>query len=600
MDQIRLLSANIPNYLRDAVKILMTGADFELEDMLPIPLGAIQDTADKCLALAVAVENKFDFVMRLTAELLEACVSSQGKYEEDLREVRTAREIAEEHKKSAEEKKRLATEIYNQMKKSVEKAEKSYYDALDSMPSGWDMIGKNVVESIANTFTGMLDAVSFKWAKSDKKGSRPGKSPEAQSLPGASIDRGMLEAYGLAQLLQTYTTALVSATLSNDGMLKSSLANGMDKLEYCKQQYQNVLKKTKAISNNPVKDRIVVLCETGTKLCQELKETTKSFQNEEADGSSIVKNLLKLQDDVMTIATESKNVMGTNPIDSRAPNLSSMPQEVDPNATAAQIEVQNARYKIQHASAQLESSREKYDKTCDRMLDASQKLGELIAEIKRLNIQEINFEQIRETLMKGIKALGELREQWDKLVSFFQMMSNIIKCCLNTSLKGFLEYARTSQTHSLKGYPITSLKKDMIYHQTFQANKIAHVVNMIATSYVEVSSRHLTHRIAGLGGMLGLDPEKDAHKIEMERQKLLNGCEEAQADIRNLVKKRKNDFDRQVTSRIQTIETELRNALPPVDPSDKSVIRMQKAVEQGTKNARAIEPKLELDVEDFI
>lgn len=84
MDQIRLLTAKIPNHLRDAVKLLIHGADFELEEMLPIPLGAIHDTANKCLALATAVENKFNYVMRLKEELLEACVSAQGRYEEEL------------------------------------------------------------------------------------------------------------------------------------------------------------------------------------------------------------------------------------------------------------------------------------------------------------------------------------------------------------------------------------------------------------------------------------------------------------------------------------------------------------------------------------
>ena len=400
------------------------------------------------------------------------------------------------------------------------------------------MIGKNVVESIANTFTGFLDAVSFKWAKSDKKGGKStNKSSETQSSSAASVDKQTLEAYGLAPLLQTYTTALVLTALGKDDKLHPSLAGNLDKVEYCRQQYQNTLKRANAISKNVVKDRIVDLSGTGIKLCQELKENAKSFGTDDPGCSAILKTLLKLQEDVMTMASESKNVMGTNATDSRAPNLSAMPPEVNPDATAAQIEVQNVRYKIHQASAQLDTCRGMYDKSCDRMMDASQKLGEIIADIKKLKIQEINFEQIRDTLMKGIRALGELREQWDKLVSFFQMMSNIIKCCLNTSLKGFLQYAETSQAHSLKGYPISSLKKDMIYQQTFQANKIAHVVNMIATSYVEVSSRHLTHRIAGLGGMLGLDPEKDAHEIELKRQELLDGCQEAQEDIRQLVKK---------------------------------------------------------------
>ena len=220
--------------------------------------------------------------------------------------------------------------------------------------------------------------------------------------------------------------------------------------------------------------------------------------------------------------------------------------------------------KFEQSAAQLDHTRERYDKACDKLMADSDKLGKIMADIAKLDIQKIDFETIKSTLSKGIKALGELREQWDKVVRFFQMMSNLIKCCLNTSLKEFLECAGFTQTGCLKGFfPISSLKKDMIYRHAFQAAKISHVVNMIAGSYVEISNNHLMDRIAGLGKLLGYDPEKEMNELLKEREKLHSGLQTAQKSIVDLVKKRKAEFESKVAARVNKIKTEIENALPP-------------------------------------
>ncbi len=38
----------------------------------------------------------------------------------------------------------------------------------------------------------------------------------------------------------------------------------------------------------------------------------------------------------------------------------------------------------------------------------------------------------------------------------------------------------------------------MIYQQAFQAAKVSYLVNMISTSYTEVSNKHVMQQIAGM------------------------------------------------------------------------------------------------------
>ena len=55
MDQIRLYTMSVPNFLKSAVQILAQGTTKQVEVMLPTHLKKIQETAVNCKALAFEV-----------------------------------------------------------------------------------------------------------------------------------------------------------------------------------------------------------------------------------------------------------------------------------------------------------------------------------------------------------------------------------------------------------------------------------------------------------------------------------------------------------------------------------------------------------------
>lgn len=77
MDAIRLYSAQVPDYVKKVVRILVEGTEEDVEDLVPIELIKIDRNASECLRLAQAVEAKFEQVMDLPGELLQ--VSSAAK-----------------------------------------------------------------------------------------------------------------------------------------------------------------------------------------------------------------------------------------------------------------------------------------------------------------------------------------------------------------------------------------------------------------------------------------------------------------------------------------------------------------------------------------
>ena len=120
------------------------------------------------------------------------------------------------------------------------------------------------------------------------------------------------------------------------------------------------------------------------------------------------------------------------------------------NRSAVQAAMQNAQLKIDTATHLIKDSQGRYDSSIKTLKESNDELGKVLAEIAKFDMQKINFEKIRETLIKGIKALAQLREQWGKLVLFFQTISNLIRCSLDTSLKEFIETTKAGQYVSAK------------------------------------------------------------------------------------------------------------------------------------------------------
>ena len=612
MDQVRLMTAQVPEHLKDAVKILLQGEDEDLEDLLPIKLSAIQNIADKCVALASSVEKKFEEVMDLAGEVLESSTSAKGTYEDKLKDVEAELAVARQNRETANERKKVSKDQFDKLQRAVNKAERDYEKAMDSMPGGWSMIGMNTVEGMSNAFTTVLSGVGRiatlgigspdGEAKSlvEKAASKLWSGKSSNEKP---LDEKTIDAYTKVPELKSYADSL-KMTCIEDDELKANVAQSDESIRYLHAQFKHILQEIGIKGNNNVKNLLIALSDEGMQICTQLKELTKAMNQEEEAGRGLAQKIITFHEKVLILQVEGNAILGSCPTESKAPNQSLMPQAQDTSKSATQQAVQDARFKIEASTAQLDSTKERYDKSCDKLMENTEKLGKIIAEIKKLDIHKINFQQIRETLIKGIRALGELREQWTKLVRFFQTMSNIIRCSMSTSLAEFTEIAEKAEQRKeeTERYTLTKLIKDMIYKQAFEAAKIAHLVNMISGAYVDVSNRYIMSRVAGLGKLQGYDDtEKDRNALQREFNALVEGCEEAQEGIKDVVLEHKREFDRRVEMRIKTIKTELSAALPPPLPSDRTDSKMKEVVKKAMDTVKEVVPTTTkgFDPDDF-
>ena len=246
---------------------------------------------------------------------------------------------------------------------------------------------------------------------------------------------------------------------------------------------------------------------------------------------------------------------------------------------------ENARFKIAETRGRLETEENRYDQICKELGQRNEELSTKLQYLAKLSLEKIaNFDQIRETLIQGLKALASVREQWQKLVEFFQFITNIIKVCQKESLASFVEYAKVGKKRVLaNGYADTDFMRDLIYEQVSQANTTSYLVWSISNVYVEISRKHLMSPLASLGHLIALDPEKERHTIEAKRNELMKGSKEAQEAIKKHVSETKEDFHEKVTKGIKQIETELLKALPSEDPA--KIKEMSDSVKSDIKEA---------------
>ena len=592
MDQIRLYSSNVDKHVKTAVKFLIAGSAEDVQSMVPDALKNIEVIADDCLELATSVEKEFVAVMKLIAELLEACTRAKGQHEEDLKAAKIAHEVAEEHMKAVQAEKEDVLSRRNEMEKQMKEANEEFKDAIKSMPGAWSIIGKACADTMisATRVVGaipsmMLGRLGFNTRSSQEsqvnEPTRDSNCPQ-HSEGALAIYKIVPEVYGLVETL--VTLAHGDEVMKGDKKAKHGVLRSMKVLESIKKY------RLEEVNESQTKTKVLNLCKDAIDLSETLsKKPQLQYSKEDIEEIHLQADMLLEEADILLGVSHS--VIGTNALPNTSPNLAKQPV-YNSDGGLVQQALDSYRFRTETAKEMLKDSRRAYEASCDEVANKTREVTNLLVEMKELDLKEIDMEKIRQTLVKGIQALGELREQWGKLVRFFQMLSNLVKCCLSTSLKTFVQTSRNRLAQGDSGMSATM--RDVIFEQAFQANQIAYVVNSISSVYVEVSDKHLMERITCLGKLIALDPANNEHEIMLRREELNQGCEEAQEAIRRIALNKKKEITEAFDKRIGRIESEVEVLLPPI--SEKRAEEIKEKVKSNIAMSKA---DIEAEIDDL-
>ena len=592
MDQIRLYSSNVDKHVKTAVKFLIAGSAEDVQSMVPDALKNIEVIADDCLELATSVEKEFVAVMKLIAELLEACTRAKGQHEEDLKAAKIAHEVAEEHMKAVQAEKEDVLSRRNEMEKQMKEANEEFKDAIKSMPGAWSIIGKACADTMisATRVVGaipsmMLGRLGFNTRSSQEsqvnEPTRDSNCPQ-HSEGALAIYKIVPEVYGLVETL--VTLAHGDEVMKGDKKAKHGVLRSMKVLESIKKN------RLEEVNESQTKTKVLNLCKDAIDLSETLsKKPQLQYSKEDIEEIHLQADMLLEEADILLGVSHS--VIGTNALPNTSPNLAKQPV-YNSDGGLVQQALDSYRFRTETAKEMLKDSRRAYEASCDEVAKKTREVTNLLVEMKELDLKEIDMEKIRQTLVKGIQALGELREQWGKLVRFFQMLSNLVKCCLSTSLKTFVQTSRNRLDQGDSG--MSAVMRDVIFEQAFQANQIAYVVNSISSVYVEVSNEHLMERITCLGKLIALDPASNSHEIMQKQLELNQGCAEAQEAIRRIALNKKKEITEAFDKRIGRIESEVEVLLPPI--SEKRAEEIKEKVKSNIAMSKA---DIEAEVDDL-
>lgn len=323
----------------------------------------------------------------------------------------------------------------------MKNAEEEFKEAINSMPSVWETIGRacadtfiNVVRTISIIPNAMLGKQGFNTDSSQtSQVNQSTKDSNRQKNP-----EGVLDIHKIVREVHGQVETLVN--LARDGQIMERNESAMKGLLHTKKVLESIEKnRLEKVSKSQMKQKVVNLCRNAIDLSQTLLSTKPRLQDSHEDNEEVNMQADMLLEEAQALLAVSHSVLGNNALPNTSPNLAKQPVHQLTNGGLVQQAFDNYRFRTETAKQMLMDSRRAYEKSCDDVAQKTKEATNLLVEMRELDLKKIDIETIRQTLIKGIRALGELREQWGKLVEFFQMLSNIVKCCLHTSLKTFTQ-----------------------------------------------------------------------------------------------------------------------------------------------------------------
>ncbi|XP_025051203.1 centrosome-associated protein CEP250-like isoform X1 [Alligator sinensis] len=127
---------------------------------------------------------------------------------------------------------------------------------------------------------------------------------------------------------------------------------------------------------------------------------------------------------------------------------------------------------IEQHRKRLVDIQERYEGSCETLIQLTETRKETEKTRMKLEFAERELEAKVVSLGHGLEALGKVKEQWEKMVSFFQMISHLIDSCLNW-IKDYLGSAEDKQH----------------INQAFEAFSVAHLGQVMSETYTKINGK---------------------------------------------------------------------------------------------------------------
>ncbi|XP_078138583.1 uncharacterized protein LOC144538425 [Centroberyx gerrardi] len=206
--------------------------------------------------------------------------------------------------------------------------------------------------------------------------------------------------------------------------------------------------------------------------------------------------------------------------------------EFFPKKTSRTVKTSITEFRVTQCGVKLEKARELAEKNREDMRMAEESLVETSLALKKCRTREIALASTIDQLVKGLAVLGAVKEKWERMFLFFQMLSNIIKIDFSPQLMDFVVLDDDRKMFHRR------LLRDVFLRASISCNQ----VNMISRTYTEVYSKYLMERVSRLSRLVDMKSRREDETLQTEQ--LLQAYQRDEEDILELVRKNKAEFER--------------------------------------------------------
>ncbi|KNE57374.1 hypothetical protein AMAG_03096 [Allomyces macrogynus ATCC 38327] len=616
MNSIRLLAMGMPDKIETVFKILVLGGDKDVQIVLPDVLKSVSRNAVKCETLAKAVDAQFSGVMMLANELLAVCTNQKGVSEQKLREAEATRQATEIMAAELDKQKELQRKQVEELKEMSKNADQLFKETVGKMPSGWDMLGMNMVESIGKTVcnaadrllnmgvpmlltaasptaaaqlgtggvgaqpqepaTGAAGAPNPKLAKMWQKAAKDAKTAPLQ-IP-AAIDKALDVADQLLGAVQALF-ALDPSTGTPKGATTDSTAAAGQGPAFIVAILANTIKMLTEMPQTQVAIDELDIAKKASDLATRIQKINGQMNKDDKELAQLAAQAEQLVQRQQAYGAMAKVSRSRELAPTTSPGMYQTMTKAK-GLSAAEMQQRNWQASMEATQSAARDAHDRFDKQFTALQEMQTRHAKLMAEMSQVKVDEINFAGIIDVLKKGIMAISELRAQWQSLCRFFSNLVTIVETC-NENIKCLTETSSNYAKIRLSdGSTLDKLGRDVVFDLCVKSDAVARVVEMISGTYVEVSTKFIMRPLTELGKIAALDAGKDSAEIQRLQKGLLKDMAAAQGAIVDLVLEKKEGFKAEIHARTMQVDKTLSGLIPPPPAEIKKQIQeAQKVVE---------------------
>jgi hypothetical protein len=174
-------------------------------------------------------------------------------------------------------------------------------------------------------------------------------------------------------------------------------------------------------------NNLTKVCESSRKLVKSFLDTSKKQNYTEEKVKGLKSSLKKVLETISKINIKLTASSGVPSIHKQGPGALQQAKTFlgfGEKKSSVKSSLQAAHTKLEVTKEQLKSVEEQADNAMAKQLDVTQRLQENLMQLSKFEAEGATHAQVMEVLQQGLHAFGQLKEQWTKLLTFFQVFLN--------------------------------------------------------------------------------------------------------------------------------------------------------------------------------